>query len=58
MIQGLCIGVTVLEGNYTQMYSEAQAAKLSIQQQIKQEQVKGFSDVVVTPNISDGVCHL
>ncbi|CAB4064973.1 SLC12A4_6 [Lepeophtheirus salmonis] len=40
------------------MYGEAQAAKFSIQQVIKDEAVKGFADVVVSKDISDGVCHL
>jgi hypothetical protein len=50
--------VTVLEGEYSKMYGEAQAARLSIQQSIKQESVKGFPDVVVSRNVSDGICHL
>ena len=56
--QGLCIGVTVVEGTFDKMYGEAQAAKLSIQQTIKDEGVKGFADVVVSGDISEGVCHL
>ena len=58
IIAGLCIGVTVLDGSYAKMYGEAQAAKMSIQQCIKDEAVKGFSDVVVSSNISEGICHL
>ncbi|QQP58280.1 Uncharacterized protein FKW44_003544, partial [Caligus rogercresseyi] len=56
--KGLTIGVTVLEGHFGKMYGEAQAAKFSIQQVIKEEGVKGFADVVVSKDISDGVCHL
>lgn len=55
---GLCIGVTVLEGDYSKMYGEAQAAKMSIQQTIKDDNVKGFADIVVSSNISEGICHL
>jgi len=40
------------------MYGEAQAAKMSIQQTVKEENVKGFADVVASANISDGICHL
>ena len=50
--------MTVLEGHFSKMYGEAQAAKMSMQQVIKDEQVKGFADVVVSSNISDGICHL
>ncbi|XP_071744574.1 solute carrier family 12 member 4 isoform X6 [Lepeophtheirus salmonis] len=56
--KGLTIGVTVLDGHFGKMYGEAQAAKFSIQQVIKDEAVKGFADVVVSKDISDGVCHL
>lgn len=50
--------MTVLEGNFATMYGEAQAAKMSMQQTIKDEQVKGFADVVVSGNVSEGICHL
>jgi len=56
--KGLTIGVTVLEGTFSQMYAEAQAAKVSIRQCINEEGVKGFPDVVVSKSISDGICHL
>jgi hypothetical protein len=52
------LGVTVIEGTYAQMYAEAQAAKVSIRHCINEEGVKGFPDVVVSKNISDGICHL
>ena len=55
---GLTLGVTVVEGNFAHMYAEAQAAKVSIRQCINEEGVKGFPDVVVSNNISDGICHL
>ena len=48
----------MLEGTYAKMYGEAQAAKMSIQQTIKDTGVKGFADIVVSSNISDGICHL
>ena len=58
MLQGLCISVAVVEGDYSHMYGEAQAAKVSLQNAIKEEGVKGFADVVVTNNTSEGICHL
>eukprot|EP00095_Tigriopus_kingsejongensis_P012275 maker-scaffold577_size191314-snap-gene-0.33 protein:Tk12275 transcript:maker-scaffold577_size191314-snap-gene-0.33-mRNA-1 annotation:"solute carrier family 12 member 4 isoform x2" len=56
--KGLCIGVTVVEGNYVKMSGESQAAKMSVQQTIKDEGVKGFAEVVASKNVSDGICHL
>ena len=58
IFSGLCIGVSVLEGNFQSMFGEMQTAKLSIKRTITEEGVKGFSDVVISRNISDGVCHL
>ena len=55
---GLTIGVTVIAGEYGKMYGESQAAKQSLHNVIKDESVKGFADVVVSKNISDGICHL
>lgn len=56
--KGLTIGVTVIEGSYSNMYGESQAARLSVRQAISDEGVKGFPDVVVSNNVSDGICHL
>ena len=55
---GLTIGVTVIEGTFDKMYGESQAARLSLRQGIQEEGVKGFPDVVVSTNVSDGICHL
>ena len=55
---GLTLGVSVIEGTFANMYAEAQAARVSIRQCINEEAVKGFPDVVVSKNISDGLCHL
>ena len=57
-ILGLTIGVTVLEGTFDKMFGESQAARLSLRQGINDEGVKGFPDVVVSSNVSDGICHL
>jgi len=48
----------VLEGTFSEMFAETQAAKVSIRQCINDEGVKGFPDVVVSKSISDGICHL
>uniref|UniRef100_A0A2I9LPR0 Solute carrier family 12 member 4 n=1 Tax=Centruroides hentzi TaxID=88313 RepID=A0A2I9LPR0_9SCOR len=56
--KGLTIICSVLEGDYSKMYSESQAAKLSLRRIMEEEKVKGFADVVVAKNVSDGICHL
>ena len=40
------------------MYAEAQAAKNSIRQGLRDEGVKGFADVVVSHNVTDGIAHV
>lgn len=40
------------------MYAESQAARNSIRQSLRDEGTKGFADVVVSNNITDGLCHV
>ena len=40
------------------MYAESQAARNSIRQGLREEGCKGFADVVVSNNISEGICHV
>merc|ERR1719220_3241229 len=56
--KGLTIAFTCLEGEFSAMYAESQAARNSIRQGLGEEGVKGFADVVVSNNISEGICHL
>lgn len=56
--KGLTLVCSVLEGEYAKMYSESQAAKLSLRRTMDEEKVKGFGDVVVSRNVIDGICHL
>lgn len=56
--KGLTLVSAVLEGAYRKMYSESQAAKLSLKKAMEDEKVKGFAEVVVTNNVTDGICHL
>jgi hypothetical protein len=39
------------------MFAESQAARNSIRQTLKDEGVKGFADVIVSKNVTDGICH-
>jgi len=56
--KGLTIAFTCLEGEFSAMYAESQAARNSIRQGLGEEGVKGFADVVVSNNISEGICHV
>lgn len=57
-LPGLTIAFTCLEGDFSKMYAEAQAAKSSIRQALRDESVKGFADVIVSTNVSEGICHV
>ena len=50
--------MSVLEGDFSKMYSHAQAAKQSVQRTIKEEGVKGFADVAVSQNASESICQM
>merc|ERR1719220_683990 len=56
--KGLTIAFTCLDGEYHAMYAESQAARNSIRQGLREEGCKGFADVVVSNNISEGICHV
>lgn len=56
--KGLTLVSSVIEGDFNQKYSEAQAAKLSLKKVMAEEKVKGFADVVVSPSVSNGLSHL
>ena len=55
---GLTIAFTCLEGEFSQMYAEAQAAKISLRQGLRDEGVKGFADVCVSSRSTDGIAHV
>lgn len=40
------------------MFAESQAARNSIRQALRDEGVKGFAEVVVSNNTTDGICHV
>lgn len=56
--KGLTVCVSVIGGDYTRSYSEAMAAKQNLRKTMDEERVKGFVDVLVARQISDGLCHL
>ncbi|XP_071814976.1 solute carrier family 12 member 6-like isoform X2 [Apostichopus japonicus] len=53
--KGLTIVASVIEGNYNEKFPEAQAAQQSLKRVMNEEKVKGFSQVLISKNISDGL---
>ncbi|XP_055941614.1 solute carrier family 12 member 4-like isoform X2 [Argiope bruennichi] len=56
--KGLTLVCSVIEGSFEKMYSEAQAAKLSLKRVMDEEKVKGFADVLVAKDLTEGICNL
>ncbi|KAG1712135.1 Solute carrier family 12 member 4 [Nymphon striatum] len=56
--KGLSLVNAVIEGEFCKNYGETQAAKLSLKKAMDEEKVKGFADVVVSKNVTDGINHI
>jgi len=56
--KGLTVCVSVIRGDYTRGVGEAMAAKQSLRRTMDEERVKGFVDVLVASNVTDGLSHL
>uniref|UniRef100_K9J7T6 Solute carrier family 12 (potassium/chloride transporter), member 4 n=1 Tax=Xenopus tropicalis TaxID=8364 RepID=K9J7T6_XENTR len=56
--KGLTIIGTTLQGNFLESYGEVQAAEQTIKNMMEIEKVKGFSQVVVSSEVCDGISHL
>ncbi|XP_067002016.2 solute carrier family 12 member 4 isoform X2 [Anabrus simplex] len=56
--KGLTVCVSVIAGDFTRAYGEAMAAKQSLRRTMDEEKVKGFVDVLVTRNTTEGLSHL
>lgn len=54
----MTVCASVIHGDYTRSYGEAMAAKQSLRKTMDEEKVKGFVDILVARNISDGLSHL
>ncbi|XP_053620979.1 solute carrier family 12 member 4 isoform X3 [Plodia interpunctella] len=55
--KGLTVCVSVISGDYTRLSSEALSAKQNLRKCMEDEKLKGFVDVLVAPNIADGLSH-
>ncbi|XP_044741711.1 solute carrier family 12 member 7 isoform X2 [Chrysoperla carnea] len=56
--KGLTVCVSVIPGDFARSAGEAMAAKQSLCKTMNEEKVKGFVDVLVARNITDGLSHL
>lgn len=56
--KGLTVCAAVIEGDYTRSTGGALAAKDILNKVMEEERVKGFCDVLVARNITDGLCHM
>lgn len=56
--KGLAICVSVMHGDFTKNSGEATAAKQSLKKIMEEEKVKGFCDVLIARDITDGLCHM
>ena len=56
--KGLTLVGSVIEGNYSENKDKAELAKSHIDEVMKKEKTKGFSDVVVAKDLSDGLSYL
>ena len=53
--KGLTVSVSVLEGEFQKKVGEAAAAKQALRRLIDETRVKGFCDVLVSPDVSIGI---
>lgn len=56
--KGLTICASVIGGDYTEIAVEATRAKQLLQTVMEEEKVKGFADVLVAKDVSEGLCNL
>ncbi|XP_060516403.1 solute carrier family 12 member 4 isoform X2 [Cylas formicarius] len=56
--KGLTICGSVIGGDFTRRYGEAMAAKQSLGKTMEEERVKGFAEILVAKDISEGLSNL
>jgi len=49
---------SVIEGDFTHCKEQAESMKQTITDAIKKERVKGFSEVIVSKDLSEGLSYL
>jgi len=56
--RGLTIVAAVLEGEHRDRHEDAEIARLRIQDMMKREKVKGFTEVIIGRNVGDAIGYL
>lgn len=56
--KGLTVCASVISGDFTKCYGEALAAKQNLRKTIEEERVKGFVDILVARDVTEGLSHL
>ncbi|XP_033755336.1 solute carrier family 12 member 4-like isoform X1 [Pecten maximus] len=56
--KGLTLVNSVVEGDFKERYADAQAAKQTLTKLVESTGVKGFADLVISSNVTEGLCHM
>ncbi|OWF50135.1 Solute carrier family 12 member 6 [Mizuhopecten yessoensis] len=56
--KGLTLINSVVEGDFKERYADAQAAKQTLNKLVESTGVKGFADLVISADITAGLCHM
>lgn len=56
--KGLTVAATVIPGEFTKRSHDVVAAKESLKKYVTEEKVKGFVEVLVAKNVTDGLTHM
>ncbi|KAJ8303240.1 hypothetical protein KUTeg_019636 [Tegillarca granosa] len=56
--KGLTLVNSVIQGVFKEKYADLQAAKQSLTQLVTSTNIKGFADVLIAEDVSEGICHL
>jgi hypothetical protein len=56
--KGLTLVVSVLEGTFAANKDKVELAKKNIDEAMKKEKTKGFTDVIVAKELSEGLSYL
>ena len=49
---------SVLQGDFLLNYAESQTAEEVLKRSLKEHQIKGFSSVLISKNVEEGLCSL
>ena len=49
---------SVIQGDYLLNFAESQTAEEVLKRSLKEHQIKGFSSVLISKNVEEGLCSL